>query len=144
MQEYALIPSLGIGKDDFWEESHKLASSKKMDSILSYMYLILEKAEAIPNVKVTKKDFKALGKSIELFPGVTTWFNRVENIANEMQVDVEPYVISAGIKEIIEGTSISKHFKEIYACSFLYDKYGKAIWPAKWLTNQDTISFSDQ
>ncbi|MBO7114265.1 MAG: haloacid dehalogenase-like hydrolase, partial [Bacteroidaceae bacterium] len=34
-----------------------------------------------------------------------------------------------GLKELIEGTSIAKYFKQIYACSFMYEN-DKAVWPA--------------
>ena len=37
-------------------------------------------------------------------------------------------MLSSGLKEIIEGTSIAKYFKRIYACEFMY-KDGHAIWP---------------
>ena len=44
-------------------------------------------------------------------------------------MQVEHYVISSGMKEIIEGTEISKNFKSIFACEFLYDESGNAVWP---------------
>ena len=44
-------------------------------------------------------------------------------------MQVEHYVISSGMKEIIEGTEISKNFKSIFACEFLYDENGNAVWP---------------
>ena len=56
------------------------------------------------------------------------WFDRINRYAEEAGVIVEHYVLSSGLKEIIEGTSIAKYFKKIYACEFLY-KDGQAYWP---------------
>ena len=39
------------------------------------------------------------------------------------------YVISSGLREIIEGSGISHEFKEIYACEFFYNEEGLASWP---------------
>ena len=80
-------------------------------------------------VVVRKEDFLELGKGIEYFEGVTTWFDRVEKYADEIGVSVEHYIVSSGIKEIIEGSEIAKFFKKIYACEFMYDYTGSIQWP---------------
>ena len=38
-------------------------------------------------------------------------------------------MISSGLREIIEGTRVSSKFKSIFACEFLYDENGAAVWP---------------
>ena len=42
---------------------------------------------------------------------------------------MEHYIISSGLREIIEGSSISREFKEIYASEFYYDEQGVPVWP---------------
>ena len=42
---------------------------------------------------------------------------------------MEHYIISSGLREIIEGSSISGEFKEIYASEFYYDESGVPVWP---------------
>ena len=42
---------------------------------------------------------------------------------------MEHYIISSGLREIIEGSSISGEFKEIYAREFYYDESGVPVWP---------------
>ena len=127
MQEFSLIPKLNCSSKEFWEESNGLARREGMDKILAYMRTIIQKAEN--HISIRESDFKKLGKDIELFPGVDTWFERINAIAEAEQVNVEHYIISAGLREIIQGTSIAKYFEEVYASSFLYDTYGKPIWP---------------
>lgn len=128
MQEFSLIPELNCSSDDFWKESNGMARREGMDKILAYMWTIIRKAR--DNVRITEKDFIRLGTGIELFPGVDTWFERINAIAAELHINVEHYIISAGLKEIIKGTPIAKNFEEIYASSFLYDaQYKNPIWP---------------
>ena len=69
------------------------------------------------------------GRGIGFFPGVEQWFELINRKGEEMGVNVEHYIISSGLKELIEGTSIAKYFKQIYACSFMYEN-DKAVWPA--------------
>lgn len=128
MQNFSLIPKLNCTVEEFWPEANANAKKEGMDKILSYMKLIIDKAK-ISNVRITKKDFKKLGKDIELFPGVETWFERINSIGNDLNVNIEHYIISAGIKEILDGTSIAKEFKAIYASSFIFDSYGAPQWP---------------
>ena len=133
MQNYSLIPDTGKTVDEFWEKCQKKAKENKMDNILSYMHEIIREGSSDSNgLSLKKEEFRKYGKNIELFPGVTTWFKRVEAIADSLNIKIEHYIISAGIKEIIEGTSIAKHFKSIFACSFYYNKKtGVAEWPAQ-------------
>ena len=42
---------------------------------------------------------------------------------------MEHYVISSGLREIIEGSAIAGAFKEIYASEFYYDGEGNPVWP---------------
>lgn len=127
MQEFGLIPKLNCSSKEFWDQSNGLAKQEGMDKILAYMWTILDRAGR--KIPIRKKDFNDLGKDIELFPGVDTWFGRINKIAEELRIHVEHYIISAGLKEIIQGTSIAEFFKEIYASSFLYSASGEAYWP---------------
>lgn len=127
MQEFGLIPKLNCSSKEFWDQSNGLAKQEGMDKILAYMWTILDRAGR--KIPIREQDFNDLGKDIELFPGVDTWFDRINKIAEELCIYVEHYIISAGLKEIIQGTSIAEFFKEIYASSFLYSASGEAYWP---------------
>ena len=127
MQEYTFIPSIGMKANDFWAHTAVVAAEETMDSILTYMYCMLEKSQ-LNGKPLTRENLYACGKDIEYLPGVEGWFSRIDRYAQEAGVEVEHYILSSGLKEIIEGTSIAKYFKRIYACEFLY-KDGQAIWP---------------
>lgn len=129
MQNYELIPNLGIKREDFWQQTGQLAVNTPMDRVLAYMYKILESSRNACQ-PVRRSDFNALGQSIEFFEGVDKWFERIDEYGKANDAEIEHYIISSGLKEIIEGTSIFKYFKRVYACEFLYDVNGVACWPA--------------
>ncbi len=128
MQEYTFIPNLGMKSQEFWEKANVLAKTEKMDSILAYMKLMLEESGK-KNKPVRREDFVALGGGLEYYPGVLTWFDSINHIGKDLGITLEHYIISSGMKEIIEGSAIGKNFKEIYASEYLYDINGVASWP---------------
>ena len=136
MQEYGFIPNLGMTPREFWSEVNDMTDKKEMDNILAYMYKMVEKARD-KHIAISYDTFKELGGGIEYFEGVDTWFDRINAYALSLGVRVEHYIVSSGIKEIIEGTTIAKYFKRIYACEFLYDYNGTIQWP-KFVLNYTT------
>jgi phosphoserine phosphatase len=129
MQEYDFIPAVGMATDAFWKEVAIEAKRHDADKILMYMKQMLDKAQAA-HIPVRKEDFVNFGRSVRLFSGVTGWFERINAYAKEKNILLEHYIISSGIKEMIEGTPIAKEFKAVYASSFVYDHNGVAVWPA--------------
>ena len=128
MQNYAFIPALGMEPEAFWRETNAFARGEHMDGILAYMYTMLRKSRE-QGLPLTRESLVAQGRSIELFPGVREWFGRINAFAEELGVTVEHYVISSGLREIIEGSGISREFKEVYASEFYYDGSGTPVWP---------------
>ena len=128
MQEYGFIPSMGMSPADFWGEVDALTDAQAMDNILAYMYKMVEKARD-RKIPITRETFHKLGIDVEYFNGVTTWFDRISEYGEKIGVQVEHYIVSSGVKEIIEGTEIARHFKAIYACEFMYDSEGTIQWP---------------
>lgn len=128
MQDYAFIPSLGMTPAEFWAEANGFGRENRMDGILAYMYTMIREAEK-KNLPFTRADLVEKGRGIVLFPGVADWFSRINAYGAEQGVKVEHYVISSGLREIIEGSSISGEFKEIYASEFYYNETGKPVWP---------------
>lgn len=129
IQEYDFVPAIGMTKKVFWKDVEDLAKKNNADNILMYMMHMLDKANAV-EVSVHKEDFVKYGRSVKLFEGVIDWFDRIKRYGKERDVLVKHYIISSGIREMIQGTPISKKFAAIYASSFVYDHNGVAKWPA--------------
>lgn len=128
MQGYSFIPSLGLTEKEFWQYANSLGQCEHMDSILAYMYAMV-KISKDKNIPLLRRNLVEMGKNVELFKGVEGWFDRINEFGRANGMQIEHYVISSGMKEIIEGTTISKCFKSIFACEFLYDENGNGVWP---------------
>lgn len=128
MQEYAFIPGLGLEPSEFWAKCREMEHKHSMDGILAYMLVMIQQARG--KMLINREAFRSLGGSVELFDGVSDWFDRINAYGGSLGLRVEHYIISSGLKEIIEGTSIADHFKEIYAGYFCYDEDNVPIWPA--------------
>ena len=129
MQEYDFIKNLGMTPAEFWGEAGKLTSQFEADNILAYMLIMIKECKK-RGIKLTEEYLRSCGANVVFFKGVASWFDRINAYCESLGVAVEHYVVSSGTAEIIEGTPIAKYFKKIYACKFIYDENGEAIWPA--------------
>lgn len=139
MQAQGYIQSVNYEVSDFWKESNKLAADNDMDQNLAYMYMMRDKSRG--KLVFNKETLRDEGSKVKLFPGVKTWFDRINEYGTAKDVIVEHYIISSGLKEMIEGTEVAKHFKKIYASSFYYDDRGEAVWPAQVINYTNKTQF---
>lgn len=139
MQAQGFIQSIGYDVENFWKESNKLASDNEMDQNLAWMFMMSKGSHG--KFVFNKNTLKEFGSKVELFPGVKSWFERINKYGEKHGVEVEHYIISSGLKEMIEGTVIADKFKRIYASSFYYDADGVAVWPAQAVNYTDKTQF---
>ena len=139
MQAQGYIQSIGFEVSEFWKESNNLATDNDMDQNLAYMYMMASKSRG--KRLFTRENLRGDGAKVELFPGVDTWFDRINQYGDSKGVEVEHYIISSGLKEMIEGTKVADKFKKIYASSFYYDVDGVAVWPAQVVNYTNKTQF---
>lgn len=141
MQEQGYMQAVGYTPEEFWPESNGLARDNDMDQNSAYMYMMIDKAKG--KLLINKQILHDLGKSISFFPGVEDWFDRTKKYGEEKGVIVEHYIISSGLKEIIEGTSIAENgvFEKIYANAFYYNDHGEPVWPAQIVNYTNKTQF---
>ena len=140
MQTFTLIPSFGLDKKTFWEESNALAKDNLMDNNLAWMYQLLNYSR-VKRLPIKKEYFNKIGADVPLYNGVTTWFERMNKYADSKGIELEHYIISSGLKEIIEGSKIASQFKRVYASSYLYTADGVAEWPAQAVNYTNKTQF---
>ncbi|MBP3570339.1 MAG: haloacid dehalogenase-like hydrolase [Clostridia bacterium] len=129
MQEYDFIKKLGMTSDAFWGEAAAITEQHEVEKILAYMFVMIKKCKE-KGIPLTEDYLRSCGEHVELFEGVLTWFDRINEYGRSQGVEIEHYIISSGTYEIIQGTPIAKYFKRIYACRYMYDENGEALWPA--------------
>ena len=143
MQEYTVLPKIGIAPAEFWAIVNREARETESDPMLVYMRHILEALERV-RVDVKREDFAAMARAIEYFPGVATWFGRINAYVKKRsrgRTNVQHYLISAGQKEILDGVSIRRHFKRIYASEYHFNHHGIATFPKLLVTDTMKTQF---
>ncbi len=126
MQEYAFLPSIGADPEAFWRESTALAAKQDADPMITYMRLLYEKARA-KGIRIDRQDLVKQGAAVDFFKGVEEWFDAIADYvgirAESAGVTLRHYLISAGLTEIVEGTSIYNNFHNVFASEYWFDAY---------------------
>lgn len=139
-QEFTFIPALGITAEEFWrlcdETSHRYA----MDHILAYMYLMVTMAKQ-KGITLTADLLREMGKDVQFFDGVEQWFSRINAYGESLGLEVRHYIISCGLKPMIEGCGVAHEFYNVFACDFVYNQDGQPIWPSVALNYTSKTQF---
>jgi hypothetical protein len=126
MQEYAFLPKIGADPEAFWEESNRIAREQGADPLITYMHLMYKKAKA-KGVRIDRDDLVAQGRDITFYQGVETWFDEIARYVTDRTegqgITLRHYLISSGLTEIVEGTSIFKKFHNVFASEYWFDAY---------------------
>ena len=131
MQEVSFIPSIGMDIGAFWAEAEALTQAADADGILMYMQLMLAHARR-NKAPITRQTLYDQGREVALFEGLKdlSWFDRMNAFGAQYGLDIEHYIISAGLEEMIEGTPIRPALTHVFASHYVYDENGEAAWPA--------------
>jgi len=131
MQEFGLMQDQGY--DDiikYFKKCEEIFNNPDVDMCLSLMGGVLQMAKE-NNSKVTQEYLRSFGKDIQYYPGVEEWFEKINAIGRENGYEIEHYIISSGLKEIVEGSRIYHNLKRVYANFYCYDENGEAYWPCQ-------------
>ena len=141
MQAQGYIQSVGYDVQKFWDESNDLAKANDMDNNLAYMWKMVQESEG--RMVFNKEKLAEYGARVKLFDGVEDWFERIRAYGKTRNVIVEHYIISSGLKEMIEGTKMARAgaFEKIDASSFYFNDRGVAKWPAQVINYTSKTQF---
>ncbi|MBI4845209.1 MAG: haloacid dehalogenase-like hydrolase [Candidatus Omnitrophica bacterium] len=138
----SFLEYMGIDVQDFWvNKVNPLYEQNGWDPIPAYLYMIITLSQALPlKDRITKKRLELFGKKISFFNGVQSIFNQLKCKAKDVNenVEVEFFLISSGLRQILINTKIAKHFKDIWACDFHYNNDGEIVFP------KNIVSFTDK
>ncbi|MGE3452341.1 MAG: HAD family hydrolase [Burkholderiales bacterium] len=137
MQEYTVLPRMGIAPREFWDRVNEEARATESDMMLVYLRHILESLDR-KKIRVKRADFAGMARAIRYFPGVEGWFARMNAYVRRRsggKARLHHYLISAGQKEILDGVSIRRHFRRIYASEYHFNARGVATFPKLLVTD---------
>ena len=143
MQEYTVLPKIGIKPKDFWAEVAAVARQENADEMLTYMRLLIQYAEK-NETHISPQDFSDMAQYIEYYPGVKDWFGHINEYVKQKSDDtfqVKHYIISAGMKEILEGISIKQSFEKIYASAYHFNHHNAACFPNVLITGTEKTQY---
>lgn len=136
MQDAVLFPKFGINPEEFWKKCNQLVKEKEYESELAYLKVMLDYLDFD---RPTNDDLRELGKDLNFFPGLPEMFEELEDVLSPehraMEIKIEHYIISSGIKALVEGSALSPHIKEIFGCEFAEDDAGHIAFPKRVISH---------
>ncbi len=126
MQDDVLFPEFGIDAKSFWKKCNALVTEDEWDGELAYMHCLLD---YLSMDQVTNARLSELGKNLQFFPGVAEVFdelpaNCLTDAHLALDISIEYYIVSSGLKALLDGSPIHDKFKKIYGCEFGEDSQG--------------------
>ena len=122
MQENSFFDEVGMPAEEFWGQVKTRARKHDMEEVLAYMQLMVEAARRA-ETEFNRKSLIEHGKKLksQMFPGVEGWFDCIRQYCVSAGATVEHFIISSGIREMIEGSGIARKCKHIFASGFSFD-----------------------
>jgi hypothetical protein len=142
MQDHTILRHAGIEPAEFWPSCTALIKERGYDQELAYMKRMLD-YDAIR--ALSNADLQAMGPDLTFFPGVPDFFEELNAIVHqpryiEWDIHLEHYVVSSGLKAILDGSHIAKHVKAIFGCEFDEDQ-GHLDFPKRTISHTQKTQF---
>jgi phosphoserine phosphatase len=145
MQEDTIFPAYGIDRNRFWKKTDELVAHG-YERTLAYLKLLLHD-ESFKKKPLHKEDLQKLAAKIKFYPGVSNYLDRVLRFMKTVpevqrwKIELEHYIISSGMKEILDGVEILRNFKKVYACELEYNQAGEAVFPKLVINDTNKTQF---
>ncbi len=143
MQDEVIFPHFGIDPKKFWKRCHELVQSQGFDSELAYLKTLLDCLEMD---RPSNQQLRELGAGLKFFPGIPEIFKEIgpnlfpAKFAHH-DIRIEHYIISSGLKSLIEGSAIAPHIRAIFGCEFAEDPEGRITFPKRVISHTQKTQF---
>ncbi len=137
MQDDVLFPEFGINPESFWNKCNVLVKEQKWDGELAYLKCLLD---YLAMDRVSNARLRELGENLNFFPGLPEMFEEISgsclsDLHRAGGVKIEHYIVSSGLKALIDGSKLAQHFKMIYGCEFGEDENGVISFPKRAISH---------
>jgi hypothetical protein len=143
MQDEAIFPVFGINPKSFWAKCGQLVEEQGYDNELAYMKALLDTLEMD---RPTNADLRALGAKLNFYPGLPEMFEEFrdslltpEQIAHGIKV--EHYIISSGLKVLLEGSRLAPFVRAIFGCEYAEDASGRISFPRRVISHTQKTQY---
>jgi len=143
MQDEVVFPAFGINSASFWKRCSELVREDGYDSELAYMKVLLD---TLGMDRPKNSELKTLGKDLNFYPGLPEMFDEFrDTLLTEGQlavgITVEHYIISSGMKVLIDGSRIAPHVRAIFGCEFAEDGEGRITFPKRVISHTQKTQY---
>jgi hypothetical protein len=142
MQEDALFPVFGINPEHFWRRCAELVKEQGYDNELAYMKVLLDCLEID---RPTNAQLRELGARLTFYKGLPELFAEFSALLPPEfaahGITVEHYIVSSGLKELIEGSRLAPHVRKIFGCEFAVDAQGRIAFPKRVISHTQKTQF---
>ena len=143
MQDHTVLPYLKLDPAKFWLETDRLVAEDSFEAELAWIRLLLEKEEFR---QLSNKDLQNMGLKLKYYPGVPEIFQQLEEVLDrpayrEYGVTIEHYIITSGLREIIEGSNLRPYVKSIFGSEIAEDSKGKLGFPKRAISHTQKTQY---
>lgn len=134
----ALLANIGVNIKEFWSQKVQQLMNSNWDPVPAYIYMLIQESQ---NGKpISKQTLQGVGKNLSFNEGVLQFFDNIklEFASFYPTIEIEFYIVSGGIGEIIKNTQISHYFTHIWSSELAYNKEGLIEFPS------NIVSFTDK
>jgi hypothetical protein len=146
MQDDVIFPEYGIDAGKFWARCAELVARETYDNELAYMKALLD---YLSFDRPTNAALRALGARMRLYPGLPGMFEEFgpngSALLSDAQISfgikIEFYIISSGLKALIDGSSLAPHLRAAFGCEFAEDEEGRISFPKRVISHTQKTQF---
>lgn len=136
MQDEVLFPHFGINPKEFWKRCKTLVEENEYESELAYLKAMLDYLEMDGP---SNKELEKLGKGLQFYKGLPDMFEQLEDLITPEQramgVEIQHYIVSSGIKALIDGSELRPYFTKIFGCEFAENSSGRISFPKRVISH---------
>ncbi len=143
MQDEVLFPAFGIDSAKFWQRCQALVREDGYDNELAYLKALLD---YLGMDRPTNARLRELGAGLKFYPGLPEMFDEFRRCLlrpehEAIGVRVEHYIISSGLKALIDGSALASHVKAVFGCEFAEDRNGQITFPKRVISHTQKTQF---
>jgi hypothetical protein len=143
MQDDVIFPAFGINTKKFWERCESMVQTDGYDNELAYMKCLLD---CLAMDRPTNEQLKQLGAKMRLYKGLPEMFEEfnldlLEEHHIAAGIHVDHFVVSSGLKVLIEGSKIRPYVREVFGCEYAEDSEGKISFPKRVISHTQKTQY---
>jgi haloacid dehalogenase-like hydrolase len=143
MQDDVIFPAFGINPVKFWTRCAELVRLEGFDHELAYMKCLLD---YLAVDRPTNSQLHALGAKMMLYRGLPEMFEEFrENLLSPEYLAaglrVEHYVVSSGLKILIEGSRLRPYLRAVFGCEYAVDAEDRISFPKRVISHTQKTQY---